>query len=86
LYASEGRLADAEVAGRRALDMAEKTDYFFMRSWVRALLAETLTRADRPAEARALASDALAILDAKGDLTGGARLREHLDRSGIASG
>ena len=66
--------------------MVERTDYFFMRTWVRVLLAETLALADRPAEASALASEALAILDAKGDLTGGARLREHLDRSGIAYG
>ena len=66
--------------------MAEKTDHGRRGTWVRTLLAETLTRADRPAEASAIASEALAILDAKGDLTGGVRLREQLDRLGIASG
>ncbi len=84
LHASEGRPAEAEEAGRRALDMAESTDYFFMRTWVRMLLAETLAMADRSAEASALASEALAILDAKGDLTGGVRFRELVDRFGIA--
>ena len=58
LHAGEGRLADAELAGRRALDLAEQTDYFFMRTWVRTLLAETLTWADRADEASALASEA----------------------------
>ena len=86
LQVSEGRPAEAEEAGRRALDLVERTDYFFMRTWVRMLLAETLALAGRPAEASALASEAMAILEAKGDLTGGARLREHLDRSGIAYG
>jgi class 3 adenylate cyclase len=86
VHASEGRLNEAEVAGRRALDMAETTDYFFMRAWVRFLLADTLARADRPAEAGALAFEALAIFDGKGDLTGAARFREHLDRLGIAYG
>ena len=71
---------------RRALEMAEETDYFFMRTWARVLLAETLTLVDRHAEANTLASEAVAILDAKGDLTGGARLREHLDRAGVADG
>jgi hypothetical protein len=83
LHASEDRLTEAEAAGRRALEMAEATDYFFARAWVRLMLAATLAKSDRSAEARALAAESLAILDAKGDLTCAARYREHLDRLGI---
>jgi class 3 adenylate cyclase/tetratricopeptide (TPR) repeat protein len=84
--ASEGRLIEAEQAGRRALDMAEATDYFFMRAWVRLLLADTLQRSERAADASTLAAEGLAILDAKGDLMGALRFRERLDRLGIAPG
>ena len=83
IHASEDRLTEAEDEGRRALDKAETTDYFFMRAWVRLLLADTLRRNDREAEASGLGSEALAILDAKGDLTGAARYRERLEKLGI---
>jgi hypothetical protein len=82
-HASENRLTEAEVAGRRALGIAEATDYFFTRAVVRLLLAATLAKSDRSPEARALAAESLAILVAKGDLTGAARCREQLDRLGI---
>ena len=64
--------------------MAETTDFVFARAWMRVLLADTLVRSDQPAAASDLAAEALAMLDAKGDVTGAARLREHLDRLGIA--
>jgi len=84
VHAGEGRLTEAQAAGRRALDLAETTDFFFVRAWVRVVLADTLSRTDGRAEASTLAAEALAIVDAKGDLAGGARIREHLDRLGIA--
>jgi hypothetical protein len=84
IHASEGRFHEAESSGRRALERAEATDYFFMRSWVRLLLADTLRRSGRDGDARTLASEGLAILDAKGDLTGAARYRDRLDRLGVA--
>ena len=86
VHAGEGRLSEAVEAGRRALGMAETTDYFFMRAWVRLLLADTLMRDEQAVEAGVLASESLAILEAKGDATGGTRFREHLDRLGIAYG
>ena len=84
VHASEGRFIDAVEAGRRALEMAETTDFVFARAWMRVLLADTLVRSDQPAAASDLAAEALAMLDAKGDVTGAARFREHLDRLGIA--
>jgi tetratricopeptide (TPR) repeat protein len=83
VHASEGRFAEAEAAGRRARALAETTDYFFSRAWVRVMLADTLVRSDRPSEASDHAAQALAILAAKGDAAGSARVREHLDRLGI---
>ena len=83
VHASEGRFAEAVAAGIRALELAETTDYFFSRASVRVLLADTLMRSERPSEASDHASEALAILDAKGDAAGSARVRDHLDRLGI---
>jgi hypothetical protein len=47
------------------------------------MLADTLVRSDRPNEAGDHVVRALAILDAKGDAAGSARIREHLERLGI---
>jgi class 3 adenylate cyclase/tetratricopeptide (TPR) repeat protein len=70
LLAQEDRLTEAEEQGRRALTLAEKTDFFFVRARARFYLASTLARAGNAAESRSLAADGLALFSAKGDVTG----------------
>ena len=83
VHAARGTFVEAEAEGRRALELTESTDYFFMRTWTRLLLAETLSLAGKAEEGSAVASEALAIHDAKGDLTGAARMRERLAEIGV---
>ena len=61
----------------------EATDFFFARSEVQLLHAETLSRAGDPAAASRAATVGIAFLDEKGDITGAARARERLDVLGI---
>jgi tetratricopeptide (TPR) repeat protein len=70
LLAREGRFAEAERAGRRALELAESSDFFFARARGRLYLASALAVAGRDVESAGLASEGFAILDAKGDRTG----------------
>jgi class 3 adenylate cyclase/tetratricopeptide (TPR) repeat protein len=83
LHAADGRFTDAEAEGRHALELADTTDYFFMRAWTRLLLAETFSRAGRGEESSSLVSEALTIEVAKGDVTLAARTRERMDALGI---
>ena len=54
-----------------------------MRGHARALLAEVLALAGKRAEAASTAAEALAVHDAKGDVTGGAMLRRQFGSMGI---
>ena len=61
---------DAEREARRALDLADSTDFFFARARGRLYLAAVLALAGREEESAALVGDGFAILEAKGDRTG----------------
>ena len=74
----------AEECGRRALALAETTDFYFARSHSRAFLAETLARMGRGEEAAELAAQALEILEAKGDVACAAQFRSRLSSLGVA--
>ncbi|HJS49704.1 MAG TPA: adenylate/guanylate cyclase domain-containing protein [Gaiellaceae bacterium] len=83
--AQAGRFEEAEALGRRAVGLADETDFVVNRAETRLLLAESLHRARRGnPEAAALATEVLSLLDAKGDRTWAARVRERLDELGIA--
>jgi class 3 adenylate cyclase/tetratricopeptide (TPR) repeat protein len=81
--AHEGRFDEAEELGRRAVEDADETDFVENRAQSRLLLAESLLAAGRAAEASSLAGTALSILDAKGDVTKAARVRERLEQLGL---
>ena len=70
LLSHEGDLEEAEARGNHALELADTTDYFFARGRARPYLATVLARAGRDSESAALASEGLAIFEAKGDVTG----------------
>ena len=55
---------------REAVALADTTDHFKSRAYARLHLAATLARTDRDAEAASLSEEGLAIVEAKGDLTG----------------
>jgi class 3 adenylate cyclase/tetratricopeptide (TPR) repeat protein len=83
LLAHDGRLEEAEPEGRRAVDLADTTDHVDQRATARIYLAITLARAGRRAEAVALANEAFALVEAKGDVTGLALARRRLERGGV---
>jgi class 3 adenylate cyclase/tetratricopeptide (TPR) repeat protein len=77
LAASDGRLAEAESLARSGLDLAESSDLFALRGMrARWTLAETLWLRGKTDEADAVALEAIAIHEAKGDVAGVAVLRE----------
>ena len=80
LLARRGSHDEAGPQARRAVELAETTDFFWTRAWARLMLAETLALAGRMAEASEQASEGLAHYEAKGDVTGAARARERLAR------
>ena len=84
LFSRRGRHDEAAGLLRRALEQVETTDFYFARAEVRLLHAEALALAGEPVAASGEAAEALAILDEKGDLTGAAVARRHLDELGIA--
>jgi class 3 adenylate cyclase/tetratricopeptide (TPR) repeat protein len=83
LLARRGSHDAAGVHARRAVELAETTDFFEIRAWARLMLAETLALAGRAEEASVEAAVGLAHFAAKGDVTGGARVRERLAKLGI---
>jgi hypothetical protein len=83
LLAREGRLEEAEEEGRKALALAETTDHVDQRAASRFYLAFTLARSGGHGEAAALANEGLAIIEAKGDVTGLALARRRLAREGM---
>jgi tetratricopeptide (TPR) repeat protein len=86
LLAHDGLLREAEEEGRRAVVLADTTDHYVERAGSRLHLATTLARADREAEAVALASEGLEIIEAKGDVTGFALWRRLLESAGVPGG
>ena len=84
LLALDGRHEEAAVSLRRAIDRAETTDFYFARSDVRLMHAETLLRAGDEAAASRAAGIGLRFLEDKGDTAGAARARARLDELGIA--
>jgi len=86
LLAQRGSHDEADLRARRAVELAETTDFFEIRAWARLMLAETLALAGRMDEASEQAAEGLAHYDAKGDVTGAARARERLDVLGISAG
>ena len=86
LLAHSGRPDEGCELAKQAVELAETTDFFELRAWSRIWLTESLATAGRNAEATETAARALAIHEAKGDVTGGARARERLDKLGIPTG
>jgi tetratricopeptide (TPR) repeat protein len=84
LLSREDRHEEAEALLRHAVDRVETTDFFFARSEVQLLHAETLFRAGDPAAASRAATVGIAFLEEKGDVAGAARAAERLDALGIA--
>jgi tetratricopeptide (TPR) repeat protein len=83
LLSAGGRLDEAEEHARHALEVSDETDLFLARARSRAVLAEVLHRAGRSDEARSMASEAVAVHEAKEDMTGAAWLRAYLANAGI---
>ena len=71
------------TAMRNVLELVDTTDFFFERAEVRLLHAEVLVLAGLAAEAAESATEALVILEKKGDVTAAARARERLVDLGI---
>ena len=78
VLARRGLREEALTTLAHAMDLVETTDYAFTRADVRFYTADAHARLGNSAEAAAAARDALAILDAKGDLAMAARFRERL--------
>jgi tetratricopeptide (TPR) repeat protein len=81
--ARAGRLDDAEAAGRRSVELADKTDYVYARPFAHAYFAETLALNDKQEEAMSHATTAMGILEVKGNVMMAARLRERLAAVGV---
>jgi tetratricopeptide (TPR) repeat protein len=86
LLAHQDRHEEAMTAMRNVLELVDTTDFFSERAEVRLLHAEALVLAGRAAEAAESATEALVILEKKGDVTAAARARERLDDLGIPVG
>lgn len=83
LCARRGQHAEAEERVRRALALAETTDFYWLRGTARLFLSEALALAGRMDEASEEAAVGLAHFDAKGDIASAAQARERLDDLGI---
>jgi len=85
LLAQRDRHEEAGEHARRAVELAETTDFYETRAWALLMLAETLLLAGRPGEAAEQAAQGLHHFDAKGDVTGGFHERGHLAELGISA-
>jgi len=83
LCARRGQHAEAEERVRRALALAETTDFYWLRGTARLFLAEALAFAGRTGEASEEAAFGLAHYDAKGDSASAALARERLVTLGV---
>jgi class 3 adenylate cyclase len=73
IVARKGAADDGEALARKALELAETTDFVALRAESRAELASVLRISGRPGAAEALA-EAIAIYAAKGDIVSPSRL------------
>jgi hypothetical protein len=83
LLARDGRFDEAEARACHAVDLTATIDHVQTRTRALRYLAEVLAFVGRAEGAQSAAADALAILDAKGDVTGAARMRELFARLGL---
>ena len=83
LHARRGEREQAEECLRRALALAETTDFYFARSYSRAFLAEALALMGRSEEAAEMAAQSFEIFEAKGDVAGAAQFRPRLALLGV---
>ena len=83
LHARRGEYEKAEEHSRRAVELAETTDFHFARSYSRAFLAEVLVLSGRSGEASSVAAESLEIFEAKGDVTAAAQFRSRLSSLGV---
>jgi tetratricopeptide (TPR) repeat protein len=83
VLAHEGRHEEGEASGRRAVELADTTDYVYARPAAHSYLAETLALGGKTPEAVEHATTAMEILDAKGNVMLAARLRERLAAVGV---
>ena len=74
MLARRGELAAADELARKALEQAEKTDFWDLRARSRETAAEVMERSGRDAAARALLDEARAVYEAKGVVVEVARL------------
>jgi hypothetical protein len=81
--AHEGSSSDAAQLARTAVDTADTTDNFAVRSHAWASLAETLLLAGQPAEAGRAARESVAIRTAKGDVAGASALELRFGERGL---
>ena len=84
LLAREGRFEEALRQSRRAIERTDGVDGIEARAASRRYLAEALFLAGQTNEARAVAVEAIAIREAKGDSTCAARTREGFEQLGLA--
>ena len=84
LAAQEGRFEEGVEQGRHAVELTTGTDGLEGLAVPRRYLAETLFLAGMEKEASAMATETLAIRDAKGDATGAARTRQRFAALGLA--
>ncbi len=73
--AHQGRLDEAEPLARRAVAIAEATEFVILHADALAALAEVLGLAGRPDEAAAARQEAIAVYEAKGATAAADRLR-----------
>ena len=83
LCARREQHAEAEERVRRALALAETTDFYWLRGTARLFLSEALALAGRVEEASEEAAVGLAHYDAKGDIASAGQARERLATLGI---
>jgi tetratricopeptide (TPR) repeat protein len=81
--AHAGSAEEAVKLARRAVETAETTDNFDVRSHVWLALAETLRLTGDTDEAGRAAGESIAIRTAKGDVAGAAALERHFDEVGV---
>lgn len=84
LHARRGECPQAEERSRRAVALAERTDYYVARSFSRAYLAEVLALSGRSEEASEVAAEAFKLFEAKGDITAAAQFRSRLSSLDVA--
>ncbi len=83
LHARRGEYEQAEERSRRAVAIAETTDFHRARSYACAYLAEVLALSGRGEDAAGVAAEAFEIFEAKGDVTAAAQFRSRLSSLGV---